>query len=223
MSAVGRRATDMMTAITRVTLLLFLLCTCRSLHAADVDAIDYDVTLRVSQADRRIEGTVIVQLAVEGGAHVVTLDAENLSITDVEEWEPARRSLRFDLSVNALRIELPEPVTPRIALRIRYTAMPTRGVRFTDGETVTYFHTPAWLPCIFDPEDRATMTMPLDVRESEETRCRTACARESRNCPMAGNAIPGGKSRAIPPTCLASRSGRSARHSAPLRRGRRSL
>jgi aminopeptidase N len=155
----------------RLTLALALLLSAAALaaRAAEVDALDYDATILVAATDKLLDGDVTIRLRMAAAEADLVLDAEELQVTSVEQLVPEPLPATFESGPKQLRIRLPRPAADVVALRIRYTARPKRGVRFAGGETVTYFHTPAWLPCRFDPADRAAFVLHLEVPRGVET------------------------------------------------------
>ena len=159
---------DRLPLIRAVIQTCLLLSISLSAGASDIDAIDYEATIRVSRSTEQIDGTLVLRLRVTAGTKRIALAAENLSVQSVDQLTPAPVAAAFEVEPRQLRVDLPAPGQD-VVLRIRYTARPKRGVRFRAGEAVTYFHTPAWLPCVFDPADRATLTMHLEVARGDET------------------------------------------------------
>jgi aminopeptidase N len=123
----------------------------------------YDVHLTPDLAAKRMAGEVTIKLTSRiERLDVVELDVGEMEIASVKEGQAARY---FERKEKTLIVVLPSPVfkNDRRALTIRYTAVPAKGLVFFPDQVYTSFFTSDWMPCDEHPEDRATLTLTLDL------------------------------------------------------------
>ncbi len=123
----------------------------------------YDARLEVSPAERSLTGDVSIDLeSCTQALTAVELEAKDMVVARVTEGE---RALAFTLDSGALHVRLPAPARQgeRRVLRVRYTARPTRGMRFGPDFVYTVFHTGHWLVSNPDPADKATLALQVTL------------------------------------------------------------
>jgi aminopeptidase N len=93
---------------------------------------------------------------------VVELDVGEMEIASVKEGQAARY---FERKEKTLMVVLPTPVykNDHRTFTIRYTAVPAKGLVFFPDQIYTSFFTSDWMPCDLHPEDRATLSLTVDV------------------------------------------------------------
>ena len=126
----------------------------------------YDVHLTPDLAAKRVAGEVTIRLASRiERLDAVELDAGDLEITSVKEGATARY---FERKNKSLIVVLPTPAYKgdRRTLTIRYTAIPAKGLVFFPDQIYTSSFTSDWMPCDERPDDRATLTLTLNVPAS---------------------------------------------------------
>jgi aminopeptidase N len=129
------------------------------------DALSYDLDLSLLATDGTFDGTVQVVIASRRDALAeVDLDAVDLDVfTVTEDGAPRRFRRQGDHLLVAL--ERGGPAGTRHALAIRYRGRyhqpPSVGIARFDDHVYTVFHTRRWMPCDFDPADKATFSLGL--------------------------------------------------------------
>jgi aminopeptidase N len=127
------------------------------------DVVSYDLELSLLDPAGSIDGALVVELvARRAGLSEIDLDAVGLEILAITERRAPRR---FALDGGHLRIAL-EPPAAEVetrSLAIRYRARPSDGLRRFDDHVYTAFHTREWMPCNFDPGDKARFELSLVV------------------------------------------------------------
>jgi aminopeptidase N len=132
---------------------------------AGLDVLRYDVSLEPNLSEQTIKGAVSIsfQSRVDNLSEVA-LDAQELQIEEVSENNAA---LKFEAKEGRVVIKL-----PRVAregetrvLKILYRAKPTRGLKFYADHLYAAYNTARWMPCNFDPGDRAAISLTLTVPE----------------------------------------------------------
>lgn len=125
----------------------------------------YDVSLELDIANKTIKGSMILDL---GDGHnkseVLELDCGDLIISNVKA---NGESLKFSQANHRVSISLPEPGRAARPRRISfdYSGSPRSGIRFFPDrmQVYTVFSTSRWMPCIDDPNERATLRLKLIV------------------------------------------------------------
>jgi aminopeptidase N len=123
----------------------------------------YDVHLTPDLAGKRMAGEATIKLTSRiERLDVVELDVGDMQIASVKEGQAARY---FERKEKTLIVVLPTPVykTDHRTITIRYTAVPAKGLVFFPDQVYTSFFTSDWMPCDEHPEDRATLTLTIDV------------------------------------------------------------
>jgi aminopeptidase N len=123
----------------------------------------YDVHLTPDLVAKRMAGEVTIKLTSRiERLDVVELDVGDMEIASVKEGQVARY---FERKEKTLIVVLPSPVfkNDHRTITIRYTAVPAKGLVFFPDQVYTSFFTSDWMPCDEHPEDRATLTLTLDV------------------------------------------------------------
>ena len=123
----------------------------------------YDVHLTPDFAAKRVAGEATIKLTSRiERLDVVELDVGDMEIASVKEGQAARY---FERKEKTLMVVLPTPVykNDRRTFTIRYTAVPAKGLVFFPDQIYTSFFTSDWMPCDEHPEDRATLSLTVDV------------------------------------------------------------
>jgi len=127
------------------------------------DAVSYDLDLSLLDPGGSIDGALVVELVVRrDGLSEIDLDAIGLEILEITERRAPRR---FKLDGGHLRVVIAPPAAQgeTRALAIRYRARPSNGLRRLDDLVYTEYHTREWMPCNFDPGDKARFELSLVV------------------------------------------------------------
>jgi len=124
----------------------------------------YDVHLTPDLAAKRMTGEVSIKLTSRiERLDVVELDVgADMQIDSVKDGSAARY---FEHKDRSLVVALPSPVykNDHKTITIRYTAVPAKGLVFFPDQIYTSFFTSDWMPCDEHPEDRATLSLTIDV------------------------------------------------------------
>ena len=123
----------------------------------------YDVHLTPDLAAKRMAGEVTIKLMSRiERLDVVELDAGDMEIASVKEGPAARY---FERKEKSLIVVLGSPAykNDHRTLTIRYTAVPAKGLVFFADQIYTSYFTSDWMPCDERPDDRATLSLTLDV------------------------------------------------------------
>lgn len=123
----------------------------------------YEVHLTPDLAAQRMAGEVTIKLTSRTDRlEAVELDAGEMQIASVKEGQSA---LYFERKEKILIVAMSSPVfkNDRRSITIRYTAVPAKGLIFFPDQIYTSFFTSDWMPCDEHPEDRATLTLTIDV------------------------------------------------------------
>jgi aminopeptidase N len=127
------------------------------------DVQSYALDLALLDPDGSFDGSLVLELVGRrAGLQEIDLDAVGLEILGVTEREAPRR---FVLEGGHLRILLEPPASHGQArtLAIRYRGRPSDGLKRFDDHVYTAFHTREWMPCNFDPGDKARFDLSLAV------------------------------------------------------------
>ncbi len=123
----------------------------------------YDVHLTPDFAAKRVVGEATIKLTSRiERLDVVELDVGDMEIASVKEGMAGRY---FERKEKTLMVVLPAPVyrNDHRTFTIRYTAVPAKGLVFFPDQIYTSFFTSDWMPCDEHPEDRATLSLTIDV------------------------------------------------------------
>jgi aminopeptidase N len=127
------------------------------------DAVSYALDLSLLDPGGSIDGSLVLEVvARRAGLSEVDLDAIGLEILEITERRAPRR---FALDAGHLRIALEPPAAEgeRRALAVRYRARPSEGLKRSEDLVYTAYHTREWMPCNFDPGDKARFDLSLVV------------------------------------------------------------
>lgn len=134
-----------------------------SVFSRGYDAVSYDLQLSLLDASGLMDATVVIELvARRAGLSEVDLDAVGLEIVEITEGRTPRR---FAFDDGHLRVVL-DPLAAdgeTRTLAVRYRARPSRGLKRLDDLVYTAYHTRDWMPCNFDPGDKARFALSLVV------------------------------------------------------------
>jgi aminopeptidase N len=122
----------------------------------EVDAQHYRVALELDASG--LAGSADVRLAARSPGSVVALDARWLDIGAVRDrGAPAC----FATEAEHVRVRLARPVAAgeELTLSFDYRARPSPGLHLGPSFAYTAFHTDTWLPCRFEPDDKATLEL----------------------------------------------------------------
>jgi aminopeptidase N len=123
----------------------------------------YDVHLTPDLAAKRMAGEVSIGLVGRSDRlDAVELDVGDMQIASVKDGP---NGLYFERKDKTLIVALRSPLfkSDRRTITIRYTAVPAKGLVFFPDQIYTSFFTSDWMPCDEHPEDRATLSLTLDV------------------------------------------------------------
>lgn len=135
-------------------------------QAAVVDVLNHDVELSVTLVPPRIQGSGDLRLKARAPTKIIVLDAHGLAVDEVS-FEGARVELRT--APNRVCVQLPRAISAaeEVTLSLRWAASTTAE---TPSISNTYawagYDTPAWLPTVQDPAQRATLTLRLTAPQS---------------------------------------------------------
>ncbi|HEX3748517.1 MAG TPA: M1 family aminopeptidase [Bryobacteraceae bacterium] len=123
----------------------------------------YDVHLTPDLAAKRMAGEVSIGLVGRSDRlDAVELDVGDMQIASVKDGP---NGLYFERKDKTLIVALRSPLfkSDRRTITVRYTAVPAKGLVFFPDQIYTSFFTSDWMPCDEHPEDRATLSLTLDV------------------------------------------------------------
>jgi len=126
----------------------------------------YDVRLAPDLAAKRMAGEATIHLVSRiDRLEAVELDAGGLEIASVKDGQTA---CYFERKEQSLIVVLAAPAyrNQSRTLTVRYTAAPAKGLVFFPDQIYTSFFTSDWMPCDEHVDDRATLTLTLDVPPS---------------------------------------------------------
>ncbi|HEY7372619.1 MAG TPA: M1 family aminopeptidase [Polyangia bacterium] len=127
------------------------------------DALSYTLDLSLVDPDGPFDGALALELvARRAGLGEIDLDSVDLEILAVTERGAPRR---FAVASEHLRITLEPPAADgeTRALAIRYRARLSKGLQRWGDHLYSAYHTRAWMPCNFDPGDKARFDLTLAV------------------------------------------------------------
>jgi aminopeptidase N len=133
---------------------------------AGLDVLHYDVAIEPNLTEQTIAGELTVSFASRV-SHLseIALDAQELQIEEVSE---NGRALKFEIKEGQVFIGLARAtkIGETRSLKILYRAKPTRGLKFFADHLYAAYNTARWMPCHFEPGDRATLALRLIVPDS---------------------------------------------------------
>jgi hypothetical protein len=124
-----------------------------------VDVLHHDIALSVRLAPPSLWGKGELRLRVRGPTRMVTLDAQELRITEVSGTSGM---LPFRRTGDHVGIELPHVLATgaELTLQIAWTVPVTGKVpRFASDQVCAGYNTSAWMPTVQDPAQRATLSL----------------------------------------------------------------
>jgi aminopeptidase N len=127
------------------------------------EAVSYALDLSLLDPNGPINASLAVDVvAHRPGLSEIELDSIGLEILDVTERGAPRR---FALDDRHLRIAFDPPAADGETrkLEIRYRARPSNGLKRSADHVYTAYHTREWMPCNFDPGDKARFDLSLTV------------------------------------------------------------
>lgn len=130
---------------------------------APFDVLHYDAEIRVNPSEKTLTGIVSIRFkSLVNNLSELELDAQELSIEEVSEQGAA---LVFEAKEGRLNVRLARAARAGEVrtLKIRYRAKPTRGFKFYDDHFYAAYNTPRWMVCRFDPGDKATLFLRLQL------------------------------------------------------------
>ncbi|MBD0371888.1 MAG: M1 family metallopeptidase [Pyrinomonadaceae bacterium] len=145
---------------------LLLIPSSKSYASTSIDVLDYSLSLEPNLSGQTIAGEVRISfLSRVDNLSEITLDAQELQVEEVSENGTA---LKFEAKEGHLLIRLARAASPNVArsLQIRYSAKPTRGLKFFADHLYAAYNTPRWMPCNFEPGDRASLFLKLTLPEN---------------------------------------------------------
>jgi aminopeptidase N len=128
------------------------------------DAVSYALDLSLLDPSGLFEGSLVVEVvARRPGLTEIDLDAfSRLEILGVTE-KNALRAFRFEGGHLRVPLEPPASDGETRTLTIRYRGGPSNAFRRFDDHVYTAFQTAQWMPCNFDPGDKARFDLTLAV------------------------------------------------------------
>ncbi|HEV7397437.1 MAG TPA: M1 family metallopeptidase [Pyrinomonadaceae bacterium] len=136
-------------------------------QANDKDAVKhYDVSLQLDIARKTLKGFMVITLGPEiaDKSEFFELDCGDLTITSVKTGD---QLLKFSVTNHRVQIALPQSFRAGKSrlISVDYTGAPRRGIRFFPDhmQVYTVFSTSQWMPCLDDPNERATLRLKLIV------------------------------------------------------------
>ncbi|MDB5035799.1 MAG: hypothetical protein JWQ98_3040 [Chlorobi bacterium] len=157
------------------------------------DVLHYDAIIQADPRRGTITGDVTIELeSTTDDLRFIELDAEELRIdatfeeereVEGDQEEPREKEeehrkeehkekeaprllpCRHELAGGRLKVWLTRDAARRekIAIRIRYSGSPKKGITFSPDLIYTAFHTHHWLICKDDPADKATLSLGLTL------------------------------------------------------------
>jgi aminopeptidase N len=127
------------------------------------EAVSYALDLSLLDSNGPIDASLVVEVvARRPGLSEIDLDSIGLEILEVTERGAPRR---FAVDDRHLRVVLDPPAADgeRRQLAIRYRARPSNGLKRSSDYVYTAYHTREWMPCNFDPGDKARFDLSLTV------------------------------------------------------------
>ena len=127
------------------------------------DAVSYALDLMLLAPSGPFEGSLVLEVVVRrAGLTEIDLDAVRLEIISVTEKDMSRT---FSLEGGHLRVALEPPAADgeTRTLTIHYRGRPSNAFRRFDDHVYTAFQTSQWMPCNFDPGDKARFDLSLAV------------------------------------------------------------
>jgi aminopeptidase N len=125
------------------------------------DVRSYKLDLSVDGATGAFAGTVTIALVVTRPALAdVELDAVGLDVASVAEQGQPRP---FVAKEGHLRVAVDARGSGVHQLFISYRGRPSDGLKFLGDHVYTAYNTRRWMPCNFDPDDKATFDLDLTV------------------------------------------------------------
>ena len=146
-----------MTKNALVCLVLIFVASVAGHAAAQMDVLDYSVTLEPDIAAKSVKGSVLILVSTR--STTVEFDCGGLAIDAVRQ---SGKPLQFSVANRRLSVSLPAEKHVR-EIEIEFHGAPKYGIRFfPDRQQVyTIFSTSQWMVCVDDPADKATLTFKL--------------------------------------------------------------
>jgi aminopeptidase N len=124
----------------------------------------YDVRLTPDLAAKRMSGEVSMKLT----SRIERLDVAELDVgadMQIDSVKEGQAPRYFEHKEKTLMVVLPSPLykNDHKTISIRYTAAPAKGLVFFPDQIYSSFFTSDWMPCDEHPEDRATLSLTIDV------------------------------------------------------------
>jgi aminopeptidase N len=126
--------------------------------------LKYESDVTVDPVGMKLEGHVLLTIqGVRSGIQTLELDAIGLQIKGVTLADT--KALPFETTAAKLKITLPKELSEsgKIGIWVHYEAGASKGLRFMGDSVLAYGDTPRWLPCVFDPADKAPISMKITV------------------------------------------------------------
>ncbi len=131
-------------------------------QTAAIDALDYQVHLDLDPAQHSFTARAAIRFRVVESGKAAVFDAEGLVVDAVEA---AGRPLPFRHLAKQLRVQPPKALLAGESrqITVRYHGASSPGLTIDEGTAFTAFHTSQWLPCRFNPQDKATFSIELGL------------------------------------------------------------
>jgi aminopeptidase N len=126
--------------------------------------VHYDVDARLDLAAGTISAVAMLSVRAHGPDSSLSLASGDLVVDSVVA---SGRSLLFSATGSHVEIRWPQPLAAgkTAVVAVRYHGEPKRGLRFLkeQRQAFTVFSTSHWLPCLDEPDQKATFRLRLTV------------------------------------------------------------
>ena len=130
------------------------------------DILHYELSLSPNIQQASIKGELTICFTAAPDMTTIQLHAGNLSIDELSSYYV--KGYRKEKS--SLVIQLSEQLQGPQEIYIRYHGSPKRGLLFnpSQDQAHTVYFTDAWMPCHFEPADKATLSLNLVVPKEKQ-------------------------------------------------------
>ena len=133
--------------------------------SAAFDVIHYNAEIEPEIASKTLKGKEVIRfVSGQNGLVAVDFDCGELTIDAVSE---NRAPQKFLVDARRLKITLTRPANTgeTRVLEVVYHGAPKRGIRFFPDQSQVYtvFSTSQWMVCVDAPDDKATLTLTLNL------------------------------------------------------------
>lgn len=131
-----------------------------------LDILNYELSLTPNIKQASIKGELTICFTASPDLSSIQMDAGNLGIDQVSSYYVKT----FRKEKSKLIIQLNESPKGPQEIYIRYHGSPKRGLLFdpSQDQAHTVYFTDAWMPCHFDPADKATLSLNIAIPKEKE-------------------------------------------------------